>query len=334
MKKIYLVTIASLIVLGTTAQTTTPQPVLATFENFALSANSFYKDTNNVPFQTSSAIFQHEWVMGNYPFWSAGFSYTNKYDSTTAGYTNLYGVIPYKGYANSTIYVVGQDKGIIRTTNKSTVVDGFYYTNTTYAYKSMLFGDNFARKFGDTTGTGSGTTIAQGAYPDYFKLVIFGYKNGSKKSDSVEVYLADYRFANSAQDYLVNDWRYVSTAVLGSVDSIQFVMRSSVYNQYGMLTPGFFAIDNFQTSTENPVGIAKEPASYLYGVYPIPAKDELTITAPSQFLYCIINANGTEVIKNYAGQKAVVPLSELQSGIYYLQIIDEFGMHTKTLVKE
>lgn len=333
MKKITFLLLASICSLGASAQTTTPQPVLVTFESFGLSANSFYKDTNDVPFQTSTAVFQHEWVTGAFPYWSAGFSYTNIYDSITAGFTNLYGVIARKGVNNSSVFVVGQNNAVVRTKNKYTIVNGFYYTNTTYAYKSIKNGDQFARKFGDTTGTGSGTTIAQGDYPDYFKLVVFGFKNGVKKTDSVEIFLADFRFS-ATQDYIVNNWRYADTKTLGSVDSIQFVLRSSDIGAFGMNTPAFYAIDNFETSIENPVALAEAPPVHKYKAFPVPFSSVLTVEAPSEFNLEILDMAGHVLEKKFGQERLQLDLNNLGAGYYLVKITDSFGVHTKAIIKD
>ena len=58
-------------------------------------------------------------------------------------------------------------------------------------------------------------------------------------------YLADFRFADNSQDYIVNDWRYVDFSPLGSVDEIRFSMSSSDNDAFGPLTPTYFAMDNF-----------------------------------------------------------------------------------------
>ena len=334
MKKITFFLFATMFTLGAGAQTITAQTTTLTFEGLPLSTNSFYKDTNNVPFETSTAVFQHEWVTGAFPYWSAGFSYTTIYDSITAGFTNLYGVIARKGANNSSVFVVGQNNAIVRTKNKYTVVNGFYYTNTTYAYKSIQNGDQFSRKFGDTTGTGSGTTIAQGDYPDYFKIVVFGFKNGAKKTDSVEIFLADFRSTASAQDYIVNNWRYANTSALGSVDSLQFVLRSSDYGAFGMNTPAFYAIDNFETSVENPVGIEEAAAAQHYKAFPVPFSSVLTVEAPAQFSIEILDIDGHILEKQIGHERLEIQVSKLSAGYYLLRITDAFGIHTKKIIKE
>lgn len=255
--------------------------MVADFENFALPPNSAYTSTNSTPFQTNNAVFAYEWTSSFGGYWTGGFAYTNKYDSATAGYTNLYGVKPYKGHNGSQTYVIGQDGGHIRLKAPQARVNGFYITNTTYAFKSVRNGDSFARKFGDTTGTHSGTTIPQGSYPDFFKVTAKGYLNGSIKSDSAVFYLADYRFANNALDYVVDTWQYFDLSGLGIVDSISFKLFSSD-NSFGyMNTPAFFAMDDFSTAPSNPVGIAQQPQTEKVIVYPNPFSNEIRLQTNS-----------------------------------------------------
>jgi len=118
------------------------------------------------------------------------------------------------------------------------VVQGLYLTNSTYAYLSMLEGDGFAKKFGGASGND----------PDFFKVTIRKYLNGELGTDSVEFYLADFRFANNSQDYIVNDWTYVDLTPLGNVDYLEFSLASSDIGTFGINTPTYFCVDNVTTS--------------------------------------------------------------------------------------
>ena len=249
------------------------QVMVTDFETFTLSPNSAYNPTTSTAFQTPSAAFQYIYN-GNFQLWTGGFAYTNINDSITGNFSNLYGVRPLKGYTNSAIYVVGQDRAVIRTTAvPQTTVAGFYITNTTYAYKSMAKGDAFARKFGDTTGTGSGTAIPQGSYPDYFKVIVKGYKNGALKNDSVTAMLADFTFTNNTLDYILSTWKFVNTAIIGEVDSIKFFMRSSDVSFGYINTPTFFAIDNFAVGKINFTAIKKYSDDEMPAtIYPNPCQ--------------------------------------------------------------
>ncbi|HOZ88341.1 MAG TPA: DUF4465 domain-containing protein, partial [Bacteroidia bacterium] len=271
-KKMILTTVAFAALSGSA------QITLADFETFTLTPGSAYSPTTSTPFQTPNAVFQYQYDSG-FNYWSGGFAYTNDYDSVTAGFGNLYGVRALKGFNNSAIYVVGQDRAVIKTTAvPQTTVAGFYITNTTYAYKSMAKGDAFARKFGDTTGTGSGTTIPQGAYPDFFKVIVKGYNNGALKNDSVTVMLADFTFTNNSQDFILSSWQFVNTAAIGEVDSIQFFIRSTDMSFGFINTPTFFAIDNFTTGRYDVTALKPSFANIAeINVYPNPSDNAITI---------------------------------------------------------
>jgi hypothetical protein len=310
------------------------QTTITDFETFTLSPNSAYSPTTSTPFQTAQAKFHYEWN-DQFSFWSGGFSYTNIYDSITAGYMNEYGVRAYKGVNNSATFIVGLDEAKITLTVPQSTVNGFYVTNTTYAYKSMASGDLFARKFGDTTGTGSGTTIAQGSYPDFFKLIVKGYDNGALKNDSVSVFLANFTFTNNAQDFILDTWQYVNTSVLGHVDSLQFFMRSSDVGQFGINTPLYFALDNFEMLIPSTVGIDKNKLLSDIQIYPNPFRSELhllTQSLPAEIV--VSDVTGKLIYSEILLEKSsLIDLSFLQSGVYMIEIKQGFDTTYKKLIK-
>ena len=305
--------------------TTKAQTIVADFENFLLSPNSAYNPTTSVPFQTANASFQYKYNGG---YWSEGFSYTNKYDSITAGYTNTHGVRAYNGYSNSATYVIGKDGGVVSLATNQTTVNGFYITNTTYAYKSIASGDAFAKKFGGSTGND----------PDFFKVIIKGYKNGTLKNDSVTVMLADFTFTNNTQDYILDTWQFVNTNIIGDVDSLKFYMRSSDVGSFGINTPLFFAIDNFTTTKATSVGIAEQNSEINVNVYPNPAYDFITIQLsnnneqPTETT--ILNIDGKIVYaKSLTQTEAKLDLAFLQPGIYFIELISGKQKTIKKIVK-
>ncbi|MBL7903225.1 MAG: DUF4465 domain-containing protein [Bacteroidia bacterium] len=323
MKKTFLLSLMLFCALNSTGQL-----LVADFETFTLSPNTYYKDTTGAPFITANATFQHQYSkFGNSWFWTGGFAYTNVNDSANGTFTNLYGVRAYKGYNASSKFVVGQDRAVIQLASAQNTVDGFYVTNTTYAYKMMLLGDTangFSRKFGDTTGTGSGTTIAQGAYPDFFKLTVKGYDNGQLKSDSVVFYLADFRSNNSALDYIVDTWQWVNTSSLGEVDSLKFWMYSSDVGQFGINTPLFFALDNF-TSNGVILGLNENEGLEDVKVYPSPVHDLVRISTEGNFpddtQLRILDLQGKTVFSNeLSASSNTFDLSGLPSGLYLFEI--------------
>lgn len=301
--------------------TTKAQTIVANFESLPLAANSAYSSTTGVSFTTGGASFQHKYS----GYWSGGFSYTNKYDSSTVGFTNLYGVKPLKGYNNSNIYVVGQHNGVINLSSPSNTVGGFYITNTTYAYKSMKLGDSFAKKFGGVSGND----------PDFFKVTVRGYKGGVLLADSVPFYLADFRFANNTLDYLVDTWQWVNTATLGNVDSLKFFMFTSDNGSFGPNTPLFFGIDDF-TTTQSSVGLAENKANFNLSVYPNPFSSIITIQSDLQ-------TEGTISIMDVAGKiiysqqlnemQTTLGVNELPNGIYFLELSSANQKTVKKLIK-
>lgn len=287
--------------------------VTETFESFTLAPNSFYKDTTSKPFSGIALKFNHqESKYGNTWYWTGGFSYTNKYDSSTAGPSNLYGVKPYKGYNNSNTYCVGQMDAILVLKSPYNKLDGFYITNTTYAYKSMRYGDAFAKKFGGPSGND----------PDFFKVTVRAYLGGTLKNDSVEFYLADYRFSNNAQDYIVSTWQWVNTSSLGQADSIVFKMFSSDNGPYGMNTPAFFALDDVTASQVTSVNENTLSSTENVYLYPNPAKEKVYFTFSGGFMpdeIIIRDITGREIEKIHQ-HATYADVQNYSPGIYFVEI--------------
>ncbi len=276
--KLILIAIAGITTLAVNAQQT------ATFDNLTLAPNSYWDGSTtkikndsiytDTTFLSGDVIFPNRFsrFYPKYPLWQSGWAYSNVKDVTTPG--NLYNSSAGSGY-NSDNYAIGQQNSIIKLNNnaKGGKVNGVYVTNGTYAALSMKNGDGFAKKFGDTTGTSSG--LPQGTYPDWFKLTIKGYINGSLKTEAVDFYLADYRSADDSKDYIVTTWTWVDLTPLGNVDSLIFKLTSSDVGSFGMNTPGYFCIDDLKTA-----GIVSEVATANVSsvkMYPNPTTDNLTI---------------------------------------------------------
>lgn len=239
MRRFTLFISAMVATMATNAQT------VADFEGLTLpKTDTFYvnysNSGNDVGFDNGLAHFPCVYNTAWGGFWSSGFAYTNMTDSVKSGYTNSYSAKTAKGYNGSNQYIVanGSDNYIkLINAGKGGFAAGFYITNATYAYNSMRDGDAFAKKFGGTTGNDQ----------DWFKIVIYGYNNGVKKQDSVEVYLADFRFADNSKDYILKTWKWVNLMPLGKVDSLSLMLSSSDVGQFGMNTPAYYCIDNFIT---------------------------------------------------------------------------------------
>lgn len=290
---------------------------VADFESFSLPTDSFYYNAASNDFQTTNAVFEYEWN-SSWSMWSGGFAYTNKNNVDSGNYRHLYNCIAGKGYNNSNYYATGQANGTIQLkTSTDNFLNGFYITNTTYAFKSMKNGDSFAKKFGGASGND----------PDWFKLTVKGYLGGAMKTDSVEFYLADYRFSNNALDYIVQGWQWVNCSNLGVVDSVQFFMYSSDNSTWGMNTPAFFSMDNFTTSKT--VGIKELSSIQNINLYPNPANSDLNLELTSTLNFdgniSIYNATGNLIQSNKSifeigNNKLNMDVSDLSSGLYFIEI--------------
>ncbi len=236
----------------------------STFDNLTLSPNSYWDGSDLTKgFTSGDAYFSNKYDT-TYNYWADGFVYSNQTDTVTAG--NPYAAATGRDFSGVGNYAVAQNKSIIRLINNAIgkPVTGFYVTNASYSYISMRDGDQFAKKFGGTSGND----------PDWFKLTVFGYYNGSLINDSVEFYLADYRFSNNTQDYRVNTWEWVDLTTFGNLDSLVFSLSSSDVGQWGMNTPAFFCIDEFNKQN---VGLAETNKEDKLHLYPNPAKHQVTI---------------------------------------------------------
>jgi hypothetical protein len=325
-------------ILGANAQSSTQ---VSNFEDWLLPTNSYINGSASpmvdTGFTDGSCYFPTFFDSSFGGLWDRGYALTNMVDTLNPDYTNLYGCAAGKGYNGSNNYISVQPFSYLLTYSKLKVLtfpassnnkgrfDGMYITNSFYAYSSMKNGDFLETKFGDSTGN----------RPDYFKLIARGYLNGNLKNDSATFYLADYRFADNSQDYIVKNWTWFNCENLGIVDSVYFEMRSSRNGQFGMNTPAFFAIDDVIISygTESVAEIIEKNIT----VYPNPAKDMLTIntTDMTNATACISSIDG-HIISQYkiASSPETFDISGIAKGLYLLEIKSKEGIITRKFIKE
>jgi hypothetical protein len=307
---------------------TTQAQTIVTFDTFTLSANSYYQDNSSTGFTSGEVSYQYGWNTQWGGYWESGTSYTNMNDTVDGTYTNLYGCIPGTAFAGNN-YATVKSGAVIALSNTTTAVSGFYITNTTYAWKTIKKGDGFSRKFGDTTGTGSGISIPQGEYPDWFKVIVRGYRGGNMLTDSVEYYLADYKAAGTSNDYVIKNWQFVDCTLLGQIDSLSFEMKSSDTGGFGMNTPGFFSIDNF--TTQSTVGINELSIASSISLFPNPTNQNVFLNYESNLVselnISIFDISGKELEQNTTqtsiGKNQLKLNTEtLEPGIYFIEITD------------
>lgn len=321
MRRIF--TIATALLIGTTAA---QAQAVATFDTLTLSgADTFYVNYSNpgndVGFDDGLAHFPTNYDTAGYKGLRRGFIYSNMTDSVTSGYTNPNSVKAAKGYKGSSQYLVAygsSNKVFLKGSAVGKPVKGFYATNNTYAYNSMRDGDGFARKFGD-----SGSVMFH--HPDWFKMTIYGYLNGTKKSDSVDFYLADFRFVDSTKDYILKDWKWVDLLPLGNIDSFEIKLSSSDVGQWGMNTPAYFCMDNF-TTNETEVSVKTAPQPILAKVYPNPATNELNVQLEGDEVRQInVFTLSGKIVAQFDVNNSLTTIntSTFSAGVYVMQLVGD-----------
>jgi len=217
----------------------------ATFDDVTLGTNGYWQgqDGNN-------EMFSGGWLFTNYysstySFWG-GFTASNHTDMSQSGLNAQYTAASGAGYDGSAqygvAYAMGTQTDVYASDGQLHTVTGCYVTNNLWAYQNMHDGDATATPFGGTSGND----------PDWFKLTATGKNANGQTVGTAEFYLADYRFDNSEDDYILNTWEWFDLSTLGAVHTVSFSLSSSKNNQYGMITPAYFCMDNFNGTAPTP----------------------------------------------------------------------------------
>ena len=194
-------------------------------------------------------------------------------------------------------------------------VDGFYITNTTFAYNSMAFGDNFAKKF-------------TAADKDSFVLNIHLFLNG-KLQKTQQVILADFRSTDTTKHMLLDTWQWVG--LNATTDSIQFELQSSDVGDFGINTPLYFALDKIaiiHTGSVNKIN------TLTLSLYPNPATDKIHITEFAKVRsveICDYRGMKLKAMNLDGGQLDISALSE---GMYWVRaLMNDGSMATSSFIK-
>jgi len=207
---------------------TTPAPVPT-----ELGPEQYFFPRETTTFRSGAAVFGHTY----FPSFdgSSEWTYSNVTDTTTPGFTNQYAAFTGTGANGSPNYAIANALSPAQVTlvDEATVLGG-YVTNTTYTALTMQTGDAFSKAFGG----------ASGDDPDYLLLTVTGFDAGGTQTGAVDFFLADYRFADNSNDYIVDRWTWVDLTPLGEVASLAFSMSGSDTGDFGLNTPAYFALDD------------------------------------------------------------------------------------------
>ncbi|MEO0897356.1 MAG: DUF4465 domain-containing protein [Bacteroidota bacterium] len=287
---------------------------VADFENLNVEPDSFLNGSDLSGGFDAGDVFLPNEFNAQFSSWS-GWAISNTTDTLTPGPDNQYSSVVGTGVDGSETYAVthrfgGPTQMKLKNAAMGKPVQSIFVTNATYAYRSMLDGDMFAKQFGGVTGDD----------PDFFLLTIKGYYNGSLIADTIDFYLADYRFSNNSEDYIVNEWTKLDLSPLGNVDSLFFFLSSSDVGMFGMNTPAYFCVDNVETTS---FATSLEDQSAALSVYPNPSYGQIQLKGnlASNMTVSLVNLQGS-VLRRWNAVRPMQPLdlADLPKGIYQLSI--------------
>lgn len=253
MKKLYITMLA---VLFASAHCMADDVV--TFEEFEVNANGYQNDFgDDACFEAGGFTFNCNYFPEWY-YWS-GFAISSRTETSFADYTiDQFNSCVGSGVNGSQKFVIAYPQGetIDVDAPEGRQISGFYVTNNAWTVEAILNGDGMTPG-GFTTG-------------DYLTLWIIG-NHPDETADTLYYYLADYRSENVEEHYYVNDWQWVDLTALGTVESITFRMDSSRKNDWGVTTPTYFCMDDFNGVAPATTGVATfeemalNPDSYYNG---------------------------------------------------------------------
>ena len=232
-----------------------------TFENLLPNPGTFYNGdtgvTNDDGWTAGNVFFGNSFNSQFGGFWS-GWSYSNIEDPSTPNFGNQYASAPgggsdgAGGVVGGGAYGVAFGDGAFFNLPTGFVLHHLDWTNTTYAYLSMLNGDAANGSAGPGKQFGGPT----GSDPDFFRVQLTGYSDlnlGGTETGSIVLSLADFTFPDSADDFVVSGWQVGEDLTsLGRARSVGLTFESSDTTTLDLGngpeefidTPTYFAIDN------------------------------------------------------------------------------------------
>ena len=197
-------------------------------------------------------------------YWG-GFTASNRTNLNQSGLDAQYTAAAGCGYDGTTQYAVAYTMGVqtdvYAADGQSHTVTGCYVTNDLWTYQDILQGGYGEPPYGGTTGND----------PDWFKVTATGKNANGQVVGTLDFYLADYRFSNNEEDYVLNTWEWFDLSSLGDVATISFSLSSSRGSGYNMITPAYFCMDNFNdggTAPDLPPYIANPVQDVVFNEYP------------------------------------------------------------------
>ena len=234
----------------------------ATFEDVSLGSGGIWQPPIGENEMSSGGwLFTNNTQNG---YWG-GFTASNRTDLSQTGLNAQYTAASGCGYDGSTQYAVAYTMGVqtdvYAADGQSHTVTGCYVTNNLWTYQDILQGGYGEPPYGGSTGND----------PDWFKVTATGKNASGQTVGTLDFYLADYRFANNEEDYVLNTWEWFDLSPLGNVATISFSLSSSRGSGYNMITPAYFCMDSFNgggAAPDLPPYIVNPVSDVVFNEYP------------------------------------------------------------------
>lgn len=296
------------------ATTSTIAQTIVDFEDLTLpQADTFYTGEDMTgQFVSGDVIFENSYETTSWGYSWGGFAYSNMTDDQTPGFDNQYSAFAGSGADNSENYAIYYNSDTLIFPGIGADLENVMITNTTYAGISMRDGDQFAKQFGSPNGADGQPDGTNGE--DYFYVTLYGWDQQDNLVDSTEIYLADFRFADNNQDYILKDWTQFNLSALDGSKYLTFRFYSSDVGSFGINTPLYFAMDNLEYSEY--VNAIDEEEKEILTVYPNPANQTIEINGSIDD-YVILSNLGQIVLKGSINQ-GKIDISSLPKGLYFV----------------
>lgn len=299
------------------------------FENvaFPMGQNYWNGSDESGNFTIGGATFNNSYNAA-WMSWS-GFAISSEVDVTTAGWGNQYSCFAGSGASASAKFALWYANGEI-TFSVPTQAVSMMVTNTTYAALSMRDGDDYAKQFGSIYNADGEVDGTNGK--DWFRLTITGMDADNEPTGTIDFYLADFRSDDSLQHFILDVWEWIDLTSLGTVQKLVFELQSSDVGEWGMNTPGYFALDNLTFYQSSASLNQHDETSYV--IYPNPAQNFVNIKQNhgQEFSILLMDAAGN-LIQNYSESEThFFDLSALPNGVYFIQMTSGNGVKTERIV--
>lgn len=287
-----------------------------TFEAYALAAESSVNGgtlREDGAFDLGAVSLPHAFTESQFGVSWSGWAISNRTDTTDGSFNNDQSAVTGVGNDGSDNYAVAFGSTRIDVPAITTAGGGrqavleAYVTNTTYAARVIRDGNQFSKKFGGVTG----------ADPDFFAVTFNGYAEG-RLTDSVRVFLADYRADDPAEDFILDEWRAVDLSVLGPVDSILLSFAGTDVGDFGLNTPAYVAVDDL--TVEGATGLFAAAAAPAPRVFPSVAKEALRVETDAPVGYAVYDMLGRQTLAGVTARE--IDVADLRPGAYAVRFRD------------